>query len=89
VKGFAIILAGTLLLIGCQNYLVSTWQPGIRFGMSKLTVIDRISRTDQIISTNGDTVVTEGIYGAGPRHARKEFKFEDDQLHIMNYKIVD
>ena len=87
-KHFSVILVACLLLVGCQNFTTTTMEPGIRYGMSKQTVIERISRTDQLVSTNGDTVVTEGIFTPTKQRARKTFTFEDDQLHVVNYIIL-
>ena len=78
------VLAGVLL--GCQT--TTTAELGIRYGMSKQDVITRISATDKVIGTDGDTVTTEGIFQPTHQLSRKTFVFQDGKLVTVNYKIL-
>jgi len=74
------------LLFGCQTE--TTGQAGIDYGMSKQQVIERLASTDKIISSDGDTVVSEGPFAPAKARARKEFHFHDGKLVDVTYKIL-
>ena len=85
-KHLFILVALGAFLLGCQT--ATTGEPGIRYGMSKQEVIERVSRTDKIISTDGDTVVTEGAFDPTKQRARKIFRFQDGKLAIVSYTVL-
>ncbi len=82
------LLSALVMMVGCQNFLNPTCQPGIRYGMRKNEVIARISRTDTVISTDGDCVITEGIFDPSKQLARKTFGFQHDRLLSIRYVII-
>jgi len=85
-KHLLIVVALAALLLGCQT--TTTGEPGIRYGMSQQEVIERVSRTDKIISTDGDTVVTEGTFAPTRQRARKTFTFQDGKLAVVNHTVL-
>ena len=83
-KRIIMLFSILLLVVGCGT----TAQPGIGYGMTKQAVIARISRTDKVISTDGDTVVTEGLFDPSKQLARKTFTFQDGKLFSVTYVII-
>ena len=85
-RGFFIIVAFAALLTGCRTTTIG--ERGIHYGMSKEDVIERVSRTDKVISIDGDTVVTEGMFDPTNQRARKVFTFLDGKLAVVKYTML-
>ena len=67
------------LVVGCASFIETTGTSGVSFGMSKQEVLQRIQKTDKIISVSDDTIVAEGLF-LGKKRLRKIFTFRDDRL---------
>lgn len=85
-KQLFIVVTVAAVFLGCQT--TTTGEPGIRYGMTKADVVQRISRSDKMISTDGDSVVTEGMFDSTKQAAQKTFMFRDGKLVEVKYVIT-
>lgn len=75
------------LFTGCQTKAPSI-ERGIRYGMSKQELIELISGADEIISADGDTLITEGTFSPTKQRTRKIFTFQNGKLAGVRYSIL-
>lgn len=87
-------VAGALLLSCCQSIVPvaasgqRSPEPGIHYGMSKQQVIAQTSRTDKIVSSAGEGLITVGPYGPNGQRTRKTFMFMGGKLAVVNYSLL-
>jgi hypothetical protein len=83
-------LITTIALIGflaaCQTE--TTGEAGVGYGMSKQAVIEHLSKTDKIINSDGEEIVSEGPFAPTGGRAQKTFVFQDGKLVTVKYKIL-
>ena len=81
-------LLSLLVLAACTSMVATTGSKDIRFGMSPQTVLSRIEATDDIVSVDGNTIVSEGPWDMLPDIRRKTFTFSDGQLQCVRYEYL-
>ena len=83
-----LIIATTVVFCGCANFLSTTANRGISYGMSPEAVIKVNERKGyKIISHDENTVVVDGTQEQANQPAEKIFYFENGRLVSVSEKM--
>ncbi len=82
------MLAAVILLSGCANFLCTTGNRGIAYGMNPEVVIKVNEKKGyKILNENENSVVVEGLQEQLNQPAEKTFYFENGHLVSVSEKI--
>ena len=77
-----------LSAVGCKSPNATIGEANLRYGMSKQELIDQVSLTETVVSTENGTVISEGIFAPTKQRARKIFTFINGKLAVVKYTIL-
>ena len=77
-----------MLVLSCSS-LNSTGARGIAYGADYASVLNKLRKTNVVVSATRDVIVAEGKYDPVPTlRARKTFVFRDGKLVGASYKFL-